>query len=73
MGIGKKGAQKRSWKAEPLEIRLFVIALFVAVLLCGGLLVPILWTALIESMQCRTDQQACNLVHRPKTLHDSYK
>jgi len=78
MGIEKKCAGKHLGKAaflprEPLAIRLFALALSLIVLLCGGLLAPILWTVLRESMQCRTDGQACNFVHHPKTLHDVYK
>ena len=78
INMKKKDAGKHSGKAafvrrEPLAVRLFVLTLFVVVVVCGGLLVPVLWTALSESTQCRTDGQACNFVQHPKSPHDLYK
>ena len=51
---------KESARRDPFAITASVVVLGVVVLICAGMLVPPLWTALVESWQFRPSGQECS-------------
>ena len=50
----------KKFAQEPIAIRASVVVLGVIVLLCAGLLVPLLWTAVVEDWQSHANSHVCD-------------
>ena len=54
--------QKRVTGREPVVVTASVVVLCVLVMMCAGMLVPPLWTAVVEAWQFRPSVQECSML-----------
>ena len=67
MGTMTKGAkrrirQKEAAGREPAVITVSIVILWVLVLACAGMLVPPLWTVVVNAWQFRSSAQECSML-----------
>lgn len=72
-GARRQTQQKALARRESSVITGSIIILAVLVLICAGMLVPPLWTAVVDSRQFRPSVQDCSMLKDPSARQDCYE
>jgi hypothetical protein len=67
------GTRQKKLTQEPIAIRVPVIVLGMIVLLCAGLLVVPLWSAVVEGWQSHPNGQECDKSNDVAAQHNCYE
>jgi hypothetical protein len=70
MKYGRQDIRREGFAREPIAIKASIIGLGVVVALCVGLLIPPLWTAVVEGWRSHPTSQACDKSVNAAVRHD---